>query len=65
MLLLTKILQVDAYLTSLIAKETNAPGHPKLGVGGIGNLPSPDLDIGAAIKNDAAEPNACLISASE
>jgi hypothetical protein len=58
---------VDAYLTSLIAKETNSPGHPSLSIGGIpgGPIKDSDLDIGNTIKNDAAAPNLCTISDSK
>jgi hypothetical protein len=55
---------VDAYLTSIIAQETNSPGHPNLPIGGIpgGPIKSSDLNIGDVLTRDAAGPNECTIS---
>lgn len=55
---------MDAYLTSIIAQETNKPDHPNLGIGGLpgGPIKSSDLDIGSTLTNDAAGPNKCSVS---
>lgn len=55
---------VDAYLSSLIAQETNSPSHPVLPIGGIpgGPIKSTDLDIGSVLTKDADGPNICKVS---